>query len=365
MPDQLQVETVSHVAENLLSLEAEAAVVNPHALPAAIAAAGKQAAKTRVVMARTSHGEVVGCWPFAEQRVPPGLRVLKTPLIPLYDLSGSPLIRATDASGVVMAILEHLRSSENALRVLMLRNLQAEGPVWAALQAAAAAGSISFDILERWERALLDKAVCSDAEGYLSGALSSSSRKRLRSKRKALEQHGALVLTVHSVSETIDEPFERFMDLEASGWKGRDGTALVQKPADAAYVRSVIKDMAALDRAFVAEMRIGDRAIASGLFLRCASEVFFWKTAYDDSLAKQSPGVIFDMMLTEWLYRQEWFERLDTGSDNSVDPETLIWKQRRPMANVVLSLDPGSLSGRLVVAGLKLRAMLKRLKARS
>jgi hypothetical protein len=159
--------------------------------------------------------------------------------------------------------------------------------------------------------------------------------------------------------------FETFCALEAQGWKGREGTALQTLPADSAYVGDLLDAMAAAHMAFTGVLTVEDKPVAAGLFLRSGGEVVFWKTTYDETLSKQSPGVIFDIMLTEHFYAQPWFERLDTGSDNSVDPATLIWKQRRRMANIVIDLKPGSIKGAMTAAALKLRALLRRWKNRS
>jgi Acetyltransferase (GNAT) domain len=289
--------------------------------------------------------------------------VLRSPLVPLYDLSGDPLIAADRAVDVLRAIVLELKQSSPE-RVLMLCNLQAVGPVWDALQLLQQNGLLSIKQLERWERATLDRSRAATADMYIDQSLSSGNRKQLRRKRKALEEHGPLNLMIHDHPDSISGAFDRFLDLEESGWKGHNNTALKQKPGDAAYVLGVLSAMADVNRAFLAELQMSNKTIASGLFLRCGAEAFFWKTTYDETFASHSPGVIFDVMLTQWFYDQPWFQRLDTGIDDSVDPARLIWKQRRPMANVVISLDPGSFQGQAVVAGLNLRRWAKAVKNR-
>jgi hypothetical protein len=215
-----------------------------------------------------------------------------------------------------------------------------------------------------WERSVLQRSSAADAEQYWSQYMSGSSRKRLRAKRKNLEAETPLQLQVLHTPGDIEKGFEAFLALEASGWKGQSGTALQQHPRDAAYCQDVLLALAKEDKACVATLMQGQRVIAAGLFLRTGGEVTFWKTAYDETLSKESPGVIFDMMLTDYFYRQPWFTLLDSASDETVDPAGLIWKQRRKMARLVIDLSPGSWRGRAIVAGYQLRSKLKGLRNR-
>jgi Acetyltransferase (GNAT) domain len=343
------------------ALETVASSCNPHALPQALAAVSASGQQFKVLSCTAEPGLLVGLWPMSTQRVVPFVKVLKAPLMPLYNVSGSPMFRSGQEFSALKAMVGEVKLTSSS-SVMLIKNLQAEGPVWEALNQIAAAGDISLTVLEAWERAVLERTTALDSESYLALALSGSNRKRLRNKRRGIEEGGALSLIVHTKKHVIAEGYSRFLSLEAAGWKGETKTALRHKPADANYCLNLLQNMAAVERAFVAELRQGEVTIAAGLFLRCAGEVFFLKTAYDETLSKQSPGVIFDMMITDYLYQQPWFERLDSATDASVDPAKLIWKQRRKMANVVIDCKPHSLRGRAVVAAQQLRLWLKKLK---
>jgi CelD/BcsL family acetyltransferase involved in cellulose biosynthesis len=362
MSERLLVHVRDAIPDDALALE-HAPVANPHALPIALRVARDNAAVGRFLTCRDAADTLIGLWPFSTTRFAPGIRILRSPLVPLYDLSGNPLIAADRAVEVLRALVLELKQTSPE-RVVMLRNLQAEGPVWDALLTLRESGLVSLQPLEQWQRAILDRSAATTAHDYITQSLSAGNRKHLRRKRKALEEQSLLSLIIHDHPDSISRTFDRFLDIEASGWKGRNGSALKQKPYDARYVLTVLRAMSGVDRAFIAELRMGETPIASGLFLRCGAEAFFWKTTYDETFASHSPGVIFDMILTQWFYDQPWFQRLDTGIDDSVDPARLIWKQRRPMANVIISLDPHSLQGRTVVAGLRLRRWAKTMKNR-
>jgi CelD/BcsL family acetyltransferase involved in cellulose biosynthesis len=190
--------------------------------------------------------------------------------------------------------------------------------------------------------------------------MSGTQRKRLRAKRKAQEREaGPLALKIAHGADALAGAFRIYLALEAAGWKGRAGTALARDAAGRAYVEDVLLSLAEAEGAFAAVMSAGAEPVAAGLFLRAGGEAVFWKTAYDERFARHSPGVLFDLALTDWLYGQRWFERLDAGHDDSVDPDGLVWKQRRRMADILIDLAPGSAQGRLAVAGLRLRRLLR------
>jgi hypothetical protein len=338
---------------------AKTSAPNPYATSAASAAARRH---VRGVIVLETGGP--GFWPMAVRRVWPGLKALQAPCHPKYDVNGGPMA-PDDSAGLLIRQLLSRDDQPSKPRVFLAQAVIAEGPVWEALSSLSASGVVGMKTVAAWERALLERSAAASADAYFEAFMSGGQRKRLRQKRRALEDpHGPLRLDVAMDAAAVTSAMSVFCDLEADGWKGREGTALMLHPADLAYVTDVMVSMAEAGDAFVLVMRGGEHVLAAGLFLRCGGEAVFWKTAYDETLSRHSPGVVFDVMLTEWLYAQPWFERLDTGSDDSIDPESLIWKQRRRMADIVIALDPGSLRGHAVVAGQRLRRWLRSAKRR-
>ncbi len=344
----------------LRALAAATQTFNPHAICAVRSEQGPTGCMALACYA--SDGALAGFWPVARTRILPGVSLLAAPPVPLYDVAGYPLLAARQEQSAFAALIRHALTLQPAIS---LRNVLAEGPVWQALADMADAGAIRLTVLTRWQRALLERAAAPDAKTYLDTALSGSTRKRLRAKRRSLEDAGGPVeLVVHNTPETVAQGFAAFSHLEAAGWKGRNGSSLAQNPRDAAYVRGTLLQLSP-EGALIAELRQDTRVLASGLLLRMGGEVFFWKTAYDETLAKQSPGVLLDLLLTAWLYDQPWFALLDTATDDSIDPQALIWSQRRSMANVLIEPPGGVWQGRVAEGAHRLRQRLKALRAQA
>jgi hypothetical protein len=70
-----------------------------------------------------------------------------------------------------------------------------------------------------------------DAKRYLDQALSSSSRKKLRQHRNRLGRQGVLANAGIRDPDGVTRAVEQFLQLEAQGWKGRNGTALLSMRA--------------------------------------------------------------------------------------------------------------------------------------
>jgi CelD/BcsL family acetyltransferase involved in cellulose biosynthesis len=298
-------------------------------------------------------------WPCRVTRLAPGLRVLRSPAVPLYDTASGP----DGPDDGALALLPRLLSTQSLQagwpHVLVADRVVAEGPVWDGLQRLAASGAVSVHPIVVWQRSLLDRRVAPDVAAYLAQAQSPARLKRLNQKRRALEKIGPLTLEVSATVPEVEAAFDIFCGLEAEGWKGRAGTALAQDPDGKAYGAGLMAALAREGNAFALSLVQDGRTIASALLLRSGGEAVFWKTTYDEGLSRHSPGVILDLMVTEWLYAQPWFETMDTGHDDSVDPAREIWSERRPMANVVIDLKPGSFKGRAVVAFLRARQALR------
>jgi Acetyltransferase (GNAT) domain len=337
---------------------------NPHALSPASGAAIRHVPQHIMWSATAIDRTETVFWPMKRARLMGILPVLQAPRVPRYDINGGPMAPDCAAEASLRGLLLSKGIPKQWPRVIVANAVIAEGPVWDALTALAAAGEIGLTEITTWERSVLERDAASGADAYLATFMSGSQRKRKRQQRHALEQAGPLTLTVASGPDDVAAGIAAFCALEQAGWKGRNGTALAQDAAGLSYVTDVMLSMARDGSAFTAALTCGEHIIAAGLFLKAEGEAVFWKTSYDESLSRHSPGVIFDIMLTEWLYGQPWFRRLDSGHDDSVDPASLIWKQRRRMANIVIDLNPGSIRGRFVVMFLRLRARLRAWKNR-
>jgi hypothetical protein len=111
--------------------------------------------------------------------------------------------------------------------------------------------------------------------------------------RRRLEEH------LDAELEVVDRggdasAVERFLTLEASGWKGRQGTALLGRSDHASYFRAMASGFAAEGRLQVLALEASGRTVAMKCNVVAGSTVFYLKTAFDESLSAFSPGAVLE-----------------------------------------------------------------------
>src|SRR4029077_8163766 len=121
---------------------------------------------------------------------------------------------------------------------------------------------------------------------------SGSTRKKLRQDWNRLTALGKVDVVNDRTPEAVGTAFETFLALEKASWKGEQGTALLSDPADAAFVRKLLQQLAAKGDASVALLQVNGAAIAAQVLMYCGTTAYTWKTAYDAAYAKFSPGTL-------------------------------------------------------------------------
>ena len=118
--------------------------------------------------------------------------------------------------------------------------------------------------------------------------------------------------------ETIDaadpEALTRFYEIEASGWKGREGTAIKCAPETLGFYNAVARAFAA-DRALrLHVLRVQGVAVAGAFSVVTAHRLFVLKWSYDETYAKYRPG----QLLSREMLRdcsQRGLREMDLGED--------------------------------------------------
>jgi CelD/BcsL family acetyltransferase involved in cellulose biosynthesis len=331
------------------------------------AAAGAMRSAIRVVLAwldNSAERQLVGCWAL---RLGRPIRMLPTktliaPAIKDYAFLGSPVLDRDHADAALAGMLEAIAASPTLPKLVIVRDMAAEGPAALALQRALLARRSPFAELRRHRRARL----CSDLDGaaYFRRSTSASTRKKLRQHRKRLGAHGQAALATYCCDD-LPEAFERFLALERSGWKGEAGTAILCRPSDTRFVRAAIRKLAELGLAWIEGLTVGGRMVSAQVMLRSGAVAFTWKIAHDESFAEFSPGVLLIESYTAKLLGDPTIEAADSCSHGEDGVMASMWSERAEMTDVLIDARRGaSLAFRAVIAAARtqsgLRAFAKR-----
>ena len=285
-------------------------------------------------------------WSWAALSLPGPLLVGWSGYAPL----STPTLDRDHAVAAASLLIEQARRV--GARAVLLPSLAIDRPAFAALRAAIEGQGLRAEVLRSYRRAALDAT--KDGETTLREALGAKKLKELRRQRHRLEDSGPLIYSVADSVETVPAALEDFLALEASGWKGKRGTALAQHPGDAAFIRTAGPAMAAQGRFAVVGLKRNDVTLASGLVLRDGAHAYFFKVAMMESEARNSPGVQLTLDLTRSLCADSNVDFADSSTDFVHPMIDHIWRERIEIADVFIGLrrsDPVATALRFLVQG--------------
>ena len=266
-------------------------------------------------------------------------RAFKVPLPALasahpYGTLCTPLLDHEHARQAAEALLHAGRRA--GAHALILRETSLEGETMRALNEVARRDGLQPRVLQSHRRAALDATA--DADALLRDALGGKKLKELRRQRHRMAAHGAVSFTVARTAREVASAIESFLELEASGWKGQRGTALMQTAGDAAFIRRATVALAGQGQCEIVTLRTGERPVAAGIVLRHDTRAFFFKLGVDERFAKFSPGVQLTLELTRHLCADPRI----TSADSTAGPDhpmiNPIWRGRLAIGDVLIPL---------------------------
>jgi CelD/BcsL family acetyltransferase involved in cellulose biosynthesis len=282
---------------------------------------------------------------------------LKIPLPALvsahpYGTLCSPLIDRDAAIEAATRLLQQARAA--GAHALVLNDVALDGAAMASLKQVLNRDGLKPRLLSSYVRASLDAT--QDGETLLRDALGTRKLKELRRQRHRLEQHGPVVFDVAHKPDEIRPALETFLQLEASGWKGKRGTALIQHAGDATFIRRAVPALAETAQCEIITLRAGAIPVAAGIVLRHQDRAFFFKLGIDERFAKYSPGVQLTLALTRHLCADPAIASADSTASANHPMINPIWRGRFAIGDVLIPLrrnDPvvALIHGALIARG--------------
>ena len=247
-----------------------------------------------------------------------------------YSLLGTPLMDRGALTAAAEGFVDFLLG-ERRVAVLVVNLFAPDGPVGAAIAAAASSRGLKPIVLGEFERAAWRRS----SDGAIPGAwLKRSDRRELvrRSRLLGLELGGEPEVVDRSRSP---EGWESFLAMENSGWKAEYGTALGSTKADAAFFRRICAAMSGSGLLEVVALEAGGRTVAMECHLVDGGVLYSFKIAHDPTFRTFSPGTQLKYRVIERLYARG----LVMG-DSCANPLNAhmnrLWPDRRPMQTLLL-----------------------------
>lgn len=133
-------------------------------------------------------------------------------------------------------------------------------------------------------------------------------RQNLRRRRRRLEEQGPVTFEVIDGLDGLDAALEDALAIEASGWKGLEGSAIRARPDTVGFYAGAARALARAGRLRLAFLKLGDERIAFQLAHVTRGRWYLPKTGFDERFREQSPG---QLLMVEVL-RRCLAEKLET-----------------------------------------------------
>ncbi|MHB0768528.1 GNAT family N-acetyltransferase [Bradyrhizobium sp. 5.13L] len=251
-----------------------------------------------------------------------------------YGTLCSPLIDRDAPLEATTRLLQQARAA--GVHALVLTDVALDGAAMNSLKQVLDRDGLRPRVLSSYIRASLDAT--RDGETLLREALGAKKLKELRRQRHRLEEHGAVMFEVARRPDEIGPALETFLQLEAGGWKGKRGTALIQHVGDATFIRRAVPALAETAQCEIVTLRAGTTPVAAGIVLRHQDRAFFFKLGIDERFARYSPGVQLTLDLTRHLCADPAIASADSTASADHPMINPIWRGRFAIGDVLIPL---------------------------
>ena len=191
------------------------------------------------------------------------------------------------------------------------------------------------DLVRRHERAFLRSDL--DGEAYFEQAVRAKKRKELRRQKRRLEDMGTLRFLRSDGRQDLDGWIDAFLTLEASGWKGQEQSALGSQDRTRALFFDMLGAMAQAGKLELLSLEFEGAPIAMLVNLQSGDGIFSFKTTFDESFARFSPGVLLQIENYAMLDRPDihWADSCAAPDHPMIDS---LWTERREIGRLSIAI---------------------------
>jgi len=261
----------------------------------------------------------------------------------------APLLQPGFEMACWKAVFEWLRSARSGSSLLELTWFPGDGPAYHSLMDYLETARRPRFVREQQTRAVLRPGLC--PKQYLESAVSSSRRKKLRRLERELRTCGSVEFRALQPSDDVAAWVDRFLAMEALGWKGQAGTALACCPDEREFFLAAAASMFAQGRFRMLSAELDGRPIAMQCDFLTGDGGFSYKIAFDETYARYSPGMLLELENIRRAHDEPRLRWLDSCNAAGPSPLKQMWREERvivelfaatgrPQGNLAVSLMP-------------------------
>lgn len=253
-----------------------------------------------------------------------------------YSFSCMPVLDKDCAVEAASALLDVL-SSVNAGEWI-IPTVNVEGAACRAVTSALAGRLLPWSFAGHFRRAVLK---CGDTfEQHMKDHVSAKRRKDIARNRRRLEQMGQIAHETYICGQGLRRAVAAFLELEARGWKGKQGTALACSERTRKFAIDAFEGDESQSPSCRADMlTLNGAPIAVGVIAFAGSTGFTVKCTYDEAYRSFSAGLLLEIEVIRSLLTENWTARLDSATSGTHVIDDL-WGDRIEVADLIFSLSP-------------------------
>jgi CelD/BcsL family acetyltransferase involved in cellulose biosynthesis len=228
---------------------------------------------------------------------------------------------AREPEAAAGTFLSHLRQ-DPSWDVLLLTDVPEGGAGWKLYEAAKEAGMP----VGTWESLRSPYIPLPGSWDEYQKTLQSKFKANCRRRRRKLEEKGLVQVERVEGGLELEARLEEGFALEASGWKGRRGTAMAQDARTRGFYSELAREAGYAGRLALYYLRLDGRAVAFQYALEYGGRYFLLKPGYDESLSDCSPGQLlmeevlrdcmtrglreFDFLGPDMVWKRDWTDKV-------------------------------------------------------
>lgn len=330
-------ERLSRRIEAWRALLASSAEPNPFYSPEYLLASAKLDGKpircVAVYRDGASDSDLIGLFPLQRTRIVDGF------LVPAHEFyfnpyicKTTPLVHRDDPQGVWECFLDRCRHTADQPQKFIGRLMTTDGPVHKALLAALAAHHLPVAEFDAHERAaVFGKGRFQDHFARIA----SHRRSDLRRRRRRMRNDGVSEIISFRGDAITPERLDAFLKLEASGWKGRAGTALDSRSNTREFARMAFSG----PHAELSFLMFNGEPIGADASIVAGGTLMTVKTSYREDMAKYAPGMMLAVQQIRRLSDDPEIHEVDSCALPGHILET-VWPDRLKFVSVAFAASP-------------------------
>lgn len=165
-----------------------------------------------------------------------------------------------------------------------------------------------------------------------------------RRRRKLRREHDVQLVTVDRPAD-LERHLERGLELEAAGWKGRAGSAILSSPVTTSFYLDVARRHDALGQLRVSALYVDGELAAFDLALLSDGRYHLLKTAYDERRRSLAPAMVLRLEVLDRCFALRLDRHEFLGPDMAWKRVFANGERRHCAVNVFAPTAAGAASG--------------------